>query len=85
MQYRVRKGFTLHLNDRPPVSGGSVVELTATEFERYAHQLEPFTEVEPEPVTEVELDTEVIETEAEAEPAEAEPKKRRSRKKDDEE
>ena len=78
MQYRVRKNFVLHRPDRPPASGGSIVDLTAIEFEKYAHQLEPY-EVIPLVEGSIAPEPETIETEPE--PTEP-PPKRRSRKKD---
>ena len=76
MKYRVRKDFVLHRPDRPPTVGGTIVDLTAAEFEQYAHQLEPYEVIpltEPPPIA---PDPETIE----AEPTEL--PKRRSRKKE---
>jgi hypothetical protein len=80
MKYRVRKGFVLHRPDRPPVQGGTIVDLSAAEFEQYAHQLEPY-EVIPltEPKTEPEA---IVPTDSDSEPTET--PKRRSRKKNPE-
>ena len=73
--FLVRKGFTLHLGDRPPIPGGTIVELTAVEFERHAHQLEPVprqpVEPTPEPVAEPTPESQ----------DEAKPKKRKSTRK----
>lgn len=90
MKYRVRKGFVLHRPDRPPVQGGTIVDLSAAEFEQYAHQLEPYevipltepkTEPEaivPEPTPE-EPETIADDPEPDSEPP---PKRRRAPKKD---
>ena len=81
MDYRVRQGFVLHRPDRPPVTGGAIVSLTAAEFERYAHQLEPLGE-EPSPVPDPFFDPE-DEPEAEPETEQAAPKRTRRKKDDD--
>lgn len=54
------------------------MDLTAAEFEQYAHQLEPYEVI---PLVEVSIVTEPETIETEAEPTEP-PPKRRSRKKD---
>jgi len=89
MKYRVRKSFVLHRPDRPPAPGGTIVDLTAAEFEQYAHQLEPYdviplSEPQPEPLPEPETETIVLEPPAEEPETEVEPettaKRRRSKK-----
>lgn len=85
MEYRVRSGFVLHLGDRPPIPGGAIVSLTAAEFERHAHQLEP--------VAETDIETEIIPAEVPAQEVplkppdetEGEPKQRSRKKKEIEE
>ena len=85
MKYRVRKDFVLHRPDRSPAVGGTIVDLTAAEFEQYAHQLEPY-EVIPltEPVTEPEPIAPLPEPIASEPEPEPQAPKRRSRKKDPE-
>jgi len=85
MKYRVRKSFVLHRPDRPPAPGGTIVDLTAAEFEQYAHQLEPYEVIPlPEPLPEPETETIVLEPPAEEPETEVEPettpKRRRSKK-----
>jgi len=76
MKYRVRQNFVLHRPDRSPALGGTIVDLTAAEFEQYAHQLEPYEVI---PLTEPVTEPEPIASEPEPEP---QTPKRRSRKKD---
>jgi hypothetical protein len=78
MQYRVRQGFTLHLGDRPPITGGEVVDLTAEQFERHAHQLEPFKAL-PEPAIPIYVvEPESVDPEAVTEP-DVKPRSRKSK------
>lgn len=73
--FLVRQGFTLHLGDRPPIPGGTIVELTAAEFERHAHQLEP---VPRQPISVAPVVTES--PEPVVEPEEAKTKRKSTRK-----
>lgn len=48
MKYKVRPGFFVHLGEDKVASEGTILELTESEFQLYAHQLEPVKQQKPE-------------------------------------